>query len=155
MWISRDDPIYVTYERFREEFGGQRVLMIALRSDRLFTPEGLTFVRQITDDIQRVDPVDRVQSLSTANIVTSVPASDSSALRRKPRDLSPGSQVPDPGSRAPDPGSRIPGPGSRAPDPVSPDINDDGGIEVQPLLDKVVDEQAAARVRSRVLADPL
>ena len=23
MWISRDDPIYRTYERFRQEFGGQ------------------------------------------------------------------------------------------------------------------------------------
>ena len=136
MWISRDDPIYVTYERFREEFGGQRVLMVALRSDRLFTPEGLTFVRQITDDIQRVDPVDRVQSLSTANIVTSTPQTG-------------------PGSRVPDPGSRVPDPGSRAPDPLSPDVNDEGGIEVQPLLDKVVDEKAAARVRSRVLADPL
>jgi predicted RND superfamily exporter protein len=109
MWISRDDPIYVTYERFREEFGGQRVLMIALRSDRLFTPESLEFIRQVTDDIQRVDPVDRVQSLSTANVVASLP---------------------------------------KTPD-------DEGGIEVQPLLDKVVDAQEAARVRSRVLADPL
>src|SRR6185295_9320831 len=73
MWISRDDPVYETYERFREEFGGQRTLMIALRSDRLFTPDGLAFVRQITDDIERVDPVERVYSLSTANIVTSIP----------------------------------------------------------------------------------
>ena len=63
MWISKDDPIYVTYERFREEFGGQRVLMIALRSERLFTPESLAFIRQVTGDIERVDPVDRVQSL--------------------------------------------------------------------------------------------
>ena len=53
MWNSRDDPVYQTYERFREEFGGQRTLLIALRSPRLFTPEGLEFVRQITDDIQR------------------------------------------------------------------------------------------------------
>jgi uncharacterized protein len=109
MWISRDDPIYRTYERFRKEFGGQRTLMIALRSERLFTPEGLAFVRQITDDIQRVDPVERVYSLSTANIVASVPATSV----------------------------------------------DDGGIEVQPLLEKVLDEQAASRARARVLADPL
>jgi uncharacterized protein len=109
MWISMDDPIYRTYERFREEFGGQRTLMIALRSERLFTPEGLAFVRQITDDIQRVDPVERVYSLSTANIVASLPAT----------------------------------------------ADDDGGIEVQPLLDEVLDEQTAARARARVLADPL
>ena len=73
MWISRDDPVYQTYERFRDEFGGQRTLLIALRSERLFTPEGLAFVRQITDDIERVDAVERVASLATANIVTSLP----------------------------------------------------------------------------------
>ena len=109
MWISRDDPIYRTYERFREEFGGQRTLLIALRSERLFTPEGLAFVRQITDDIQRVDPVERVYSLSTANIVATLPAT----------------------------------------------ADDDGGIEVQPLLEKVIDQEAASRVRARVLSDPL
>ena len=73
MWISKDDPVYRTYERFREEFGGQRTLMIALKSARLFAPDSLQFIRQVTDDIERVDTVDRVHSLSTANIVTSLP----------------------------------------------------------------------------------
>ncbi len=110
MWISRDDPVYQTYERFRDEFGGQRTLLIALRSKQLFTPEGLEFVRRVTDDIQRVDAVERVSSLSTANVVVSLPA-----------------ETPD----------------------------DDIGIEVQPLLDDVIDQQAASRVRERVLRDNL
>src|SRR5688500_2979357 len=109
MWISRDDPIYRTYERFRQEFGGQRTLLIALRSERLFTPESLAFVRQVTDDIDRVDTVDRVHSLSTANIVATLPAS----------------------------------------------ADDEGGIEVQPLLGELIDQKAATRVRERVLADRL
>src|SRR5687768_14127294 len=121
MWISRDDPVYRTYERFRQEFGGQRSLLIALRSERLFTPEGLEFVRQVTDEIERIDTVERAQSLSTANIVSNIPPDEASASRRKP-----------------------------------PDADfDDGGIEVQPLLDEAIDEQAAARVRQRVLNDPL
>ncbi|MBI4263195.1 MAG: MMPL family transporter [Acidobacteria bacterium] len=74
MWISKDEPVYQTYERFRQEFGGQRTLMIALTSDRLFTAEGLAFLRQVTEDIRRVDTVQRVQSLSTANIIRSLPA---------------------------------------------------------------------------------
>jgi predicted RND superfamily exporter protein len=74
MWISKQDPIYQQYERFRKEFGGQRLLLIALQSDRLFAPEALDFIRQITGDIQRVDLVERVQSLATANIVVSLPA---------------------------------------------------------------------------------
>ena len=73
MWISKDDPIYQTYDRFRTEFGGQRTLIIALRSDRLFTPESLEFIREVTGDIERVGTVERVQSLSTANVVRSLP----------------------------------------------------------------------------------
>ena len=74
MWISKDDPVYLSYERFRAEFGGQRTLLVALESDRLFTAEGLEFIRQLTGDIERVDTVERVQSLATANIVRSLPA---------------------------------------------------------------------------------
>ena len=73
MWVSKTDPVYQTYERFRTEFGGQRMLLVALKSERIFTVEGLTFIRQVTSDIERVRLVDRVQSLSTANLVRSVP----------------------------------------------------------------------------------
>ena len=34
MWMSKDDPVYRTYDRFREEFGGQRTLIIALQSNQ-------------------------------------------------------------------------------------------------------------------------
>jgi uncharacterized protein len=73
MWIAKDDPVFQTYERFRMEFGGQRTLMIALQSDRLFTAEGLSFLRRVTDDIKRVEMVERVNSLATANVVRSLP----------------------------------------------------------------------------------
>ena len=109
MWISKDDPVYQAYDRFRGEFGGQRMLLIALESDRLFTAESLEFIRQVTGDIERVVPVERVQSLATANIVRSLPA---------------------------DPGS-----------------GDEGGIEVQPLLDDRL--EGVEGVRQRALSDPL
>ncbi len=73
-WISRDDPVYQTYERFRTEFGGGRTLIVALQGDRLFTPETLAFIRRATEDLQRVDTVQRVQSLATANVVRALPA---------------------------------------------------------------------------------
>jgi predicted RND superfamily exporter protein len=41
MWISKADPVYQTYDRFRREFGGQRTLLVALKSDRLFTTDSL------------------------------------------------------------------------------------------------------------------
>jgi predicted RND superfamily exporter protein len=73
MWIGTDDPIYQQYERFVDEFGGQRLLLIALQSDRLFTPDSLEFIRRATGDIERVELVERVQSLATANIVVGLP----------------------------------------------------------------------------------
>ncbi len=75
-WISKDDPVYQTYERFRREFGGGRSLIIALKSDRLFTPESLQFIRSVTRDIERIEHVQRVQSLATANIVRALPPAD-------------------------------------------------------------------------------
>ena len=74
MWISKSDPVYVTYERFRKEFGGGRVLLVALKSDRLFTVESLDAIRRMSDEIGRVRLVERVTSLSTANIVQALPA---------------------------------------------------------------------------------
>jgi predicted RND superfamily exporter protein len=110
MWISKEDPIYQQYERFRAEFGGQRTLLIALKSDRLFDPASLEFIRQITGDIERVELVERVQSLATANIVRSLPST----------------------------------------------AEDEGGIEVQPLLgERQIDAAEAAGVRERALGDRL
>ena len=73
-WLSTDDPIYQTYERFRKEFGEQQPILIAIQSDHLFTPEVLRFVRTVTDDLQRVDTVQRVDSLATANVVETLPS---------------------------------------------------------------------------------
>jgi uncharacterized protein len=75
-WFSREDPVYKDYERFRAEFGGTRSLIIALEADsadRLFARDTLTFIEQITGDIERVDTVQRVASLATATIVQSTP----------------------------------------------------------------------------------
>ena len=47
-WFSKDDPVYRDYERFREEFGGTRSLIIALKApsaETLFSRETLLFIR--------------------------------------------------------------------------------------------------------------
>jgi uncharacterized protein len=68
-WVSEDDPAYVDYERFRDEFGGTRNLIIAVEGDTIFTPAGLEYIDRVSRELQKVERVDRVQSLTTANIV--------------------------------------------------------------------------------------
>ena len=76
-WFAKDDPVYRDYERFRDEFGGSRTLIIALKADsadRLFSPPTLDFIRQVSGDIERVDTVERVASLATATTVEALNA---------------------------------------------------------------------------------
>jgi predicted RND superfamily exporter protein len=75
-WFSRDDPVYRDYERFREEFAGTRSLIVALQADsaeRLFSHDTLSFIDRISGDIERVETVQRVDSLATATIVEALP----------------------------------------------------------------------------------
>ena len=79
-WFGEDDPVYRDYERFRDEFGGSRTLIVALKADsadRLFSAPTLDFIRQVTGDIERVDTVERVASLSTATTVEALKGEES------------------------------------------------------------------------------
>jgi predicted RND superfamily exporter protein len=78
-WFSRDDPVYLDYERFRTEFGGTRALIVALEADspaRLFSRATLETIDTITSDIERVDTVQHVNSLATATIVEALKGAD-------------------------------------------------------------------------------
>ncbi len=120
-WFSKEDPVYKDYERYRKEFGGTRALIVALKADspdRLFSRDTLQFIAQVSGDIERVDTVQRVNSLSTATIVRAIRPD----VRLKP------------------------GP----PDPE----NDEGGLDVRPLLEHV-ETRDPAEIKREALADDL
>jgi uncharacterized protein len=139
-WFSREDPVYRDYERFRKEFGGTRQLIVALKgdsADRLFSRETLRFIDTVSSDIQRVDTVQRVNSLSTATIVEAI-----APVRLKP-DTTTERSVP----LQPD---QISGRSVR----LQPDEPDDGGIEVKRLLEDL-DTRDPNDIKRRALADDL
>ena len=75
-WFSKSDAVYQDYERFRAEFGGTRNLIVALQASSpaaLFSAATLAYIERITGDIERIDTVQRVESLATATVVDAVP----------------------------------------------------------------------------------
>jgi hypothetical protein len=81
-WFSKADPVYREYDRFREEFGGTRTLIIALdvppdatdAAAGVFTAERLRFIDELSDELEQVRTVEHVNSLGTATLVTATPA---------------------------------------------------------------------------------
>ncbi|MGE5815194.1 MAG: efflux RND transporter permease subunit, partial [Acidobacteriota bacterium] len=89
-WFSRKDPVYQQYERFRQEFGGTRSLIVALQTQpgqSIFTDGTFKYLEDVTADIERVQAVQRVQSLSNANIVSSESGPDATLLVRPLSDI--------------------------------------------------------------------
>jgi predicted RND superfamily exporter protein len=76
-WFSVSDPIYKDYERFRDEFGGTRTLIVAVEAPSkaaLVSDAGLRLIDQLTHDIEKVQAVQRVNSLATATVIDALPA---------------------------------------------------------------------------------
>ena len=127
-WFSKEDAVYKDYEHFRREFGGTRTLIVALQTDtpeRLFSRDTLEFIRQVTSDIERVDTVYRVDSLATATIVEAIKIPAKDADGDRQGRLQP-----------------------------AQDPDDEGGLDVRPLLDEAA-VQSPDVVRRRALRDDL
>ena len=79
-WFSTGDPIYKDYERFRDEFGGTRTLIVAIEAPSkaaLISADGLWLIEQLTTGIEKVQAVQRISSLATATVIDAIPASAS------------------------------------------------------------------------------
>ena len=71
-WFSADDPVYREYDRFRQEFGGTRALIVALEAptgDALASDAAASYLIRATSEIERVPTVDRVNSLANATVI--------------------------------------------------------------------------------------
>jgi hypothetical protein len=82
-WFSREDPVFKEYERFRKEFGGTRTLIVAIeaKDGTIFTDDRFRFLEDATAEIERVELVQRAQSLANANIVSTGTDASRAAVR--------------------------------------------------------------------------
>ena len=63
------DPARVVYDRFKQQFGTDSVTMVLLKADDVFRPDVLEAVRRLTDQLEQIEGVVRVESLATARRV--------------------------------------------------------------------------------------
>jgi predicted RND superfamily exporter protein len=67
--LDRDDPVRLTYDNFRREFGSDQHTLLITRSDDLFSLDFLMRLRDLHRDIGASVPhVDSVESLLNARV---------------------------------------------------------------------------------------
>jgi len=66
-WFSEDDPHYIAYQKYRDAFDGSSYLIIALRSENIFSMDNLYFLEQKTEELEDLEKVTSVHSLANAN----------------------------------------------------------------------------------------
>jgi predicted RND superfamily exporter protein len=57
MWFKKDDPHFVRYVKFKEEFGNDHILVVGISSGEIFTEEMEGYVKQITERLRVVKGV--------------------------------------------------------------------------------------------------
>jgi len=72
-WFSATDPHYIVYEDYRDIFEGGRYLIVALRSNDVFSLDALHYIKQKTEEFEDLPKVKRVHSLANANKVIGTP----------------------------------------------------------------------------------
>jgi len=65
--FAEDDPDYKAYENFRDVFEGGSYFVVILESERLFTYNVLRYIKDVTDELEYIEEVDRVHSIANAN----------------------------------------------------------------------------------------
>ncbi len=71
--LNRAGPAWSFYQQSLTLFGGDEIIVVALEGRRPFDPEVLTSLRRISEQIESIQGVRRVDSLSTVPIVRGTP----------------------------------------------------------------------------------
>ncbi len=62
-----NDPDIEFYDEFKEIFGNDEFFIIAFKTDDIFTQENLTLLKEITGDLEEIEELREVRSLSNVN----------------------------------------------------------------------------------------
>lgn len=74
-WFAKNDPEYIVYENYIDTFESGKYLIVALKSENLFSLDVLNYIEQKTEEFESFQYVNRVFSLATENKIIGTPDS--------------------------------------------------------------------------------
>ena len=69
-FIVERDPARELYDRFRQQFGTDAITLVIIKADDVFRADVLGAVRRLTEQLEQIDGVTRVESLATVRRIT-------------------------------------------------------------------------------------
>ncbi len=72
VWFEDNDPAYLLYQKYIQTFGNDRFVIIGFEFGDAFSPDALRLVFNVTEDLRQIPDVERVTSLTHAELIESV-----------------------------------------------------------------------------------
>lgn len=70
VFFNKKGANYINFEQWKQQFGSDQVVMIALQADDIFTTDHLSLISDLTEDCEMLPGVETVTSLATVNDIT-------------------------------------------------------------------------------------
>jgi len=70
VFFNKSGPNYLNFETWKQQFGSDQVVIIALQADDIFTSRHLNLISDLTQACEMLPGVDQVTSLTTVNAIT-------------------------------------------------------------------------------------
>ncbi len=71
VWFDPASPDYVAYQNYLKIFGNDRFVTLAFQPDNVFSPEFLSFMKELTAALEDLPDIERVTSLTNAQMIES------------------------------------------------------------------------------------
>ena len=71
VWFEPDDPDYVAYQNYLDEFGNDRFILLGFDVPEVFSKPVLSFVQELTEELKKVPDVEKVTSITNAEYIES------------------------------------------------------------------------------------
>jgi hypothetical protein len=85
-WLAQDDPVYLRYDRFKEVFGSDEVVIVAYDTPDPFDRSELEYLSYLTESLEKVPYIEETTSLTNVDVISAYPGGVKTKRFLKPSD---------------------------------------------------------------------